>query len=468
MFPDEESSKYEISKFLGFNQFEHSQFIAPGETQSAQNMDIDNGNLSVCKGYSKCIDTPLPGGIKTLMTFHKNNADGTVRSYLLASTNDTLYYWNGLTWSAIKPGLTNGYFEYINYQKDMTDLIIMTNGDESVFKWDGSTVTSLGGSPPQFTSITLHYERLWGTGIKLNPNQVAYSAALNPEDWTESVNTGGIIELPTWDGGKCIAVTSIFDNIVIFKTRNIFKIYGTYPGEYANKAVFTSTGAIAKRSIVNAITVAFFLASDGIYAYNGSQTQLISAPIKDIIESMNDDYADKACGIFYNNKYILAIPTGSSTVNNTIIEYDTIKKSFNIKKGINVNDFVEIGTKLLFCNDDLETGNSYVYEYNSSTTFNGDSINAFWETPDTDWNTPDATKTSTYIYATFQGTGQVKVEAIFDGVSKSRIIDLPATPKVLRKRLRNKGRRIKFRFSNIDGSTFTIINPKILIDVDLD
>lgn len=468
MFQDEQSDQYNIPKFLGFNQFEHSQFLAPGETQSAQNMDIQDGNLSVCKGFSKYIGTPLASGIKTLMVFYKNNTDGTVSSYLLAATSTTLYKWDGISWVSIKTGLTSGYFEYINYQKNMTDLIIMTNGNEAVFKWDGATVTDLGGNPPKFTSLSLHYERVWGTGIKSNPNQVAYSDALNPEDWTQSVNTGGIIELPTWDGGKCIAVTSIFDNIVIFKTRNIFKIYGTYPGEYANKAVFTSTGAIAKRSIVNAVTVAFFLANDGIYAYNGSQTQLISSPIKDIMNSMNDSYADKACGVFYDNKYILAIPTGSSTVNDTLIEYDTLKQSFNVKRGINVNDFVEYEGKLLFCNDDSITGNSYVYEYGSGISFNSNVINAFWETPETDFNAPNASKTSTYIYATFQGSGQLQIDSIFDGKTKTIFIDLPSTPKVLKKRLRNKGRRFKFRFSNVNGSTFTMINPKILMDVDLD
>lgn len=468
MLQDEESLKYSISEFVGFNQAKHTQFLNPGETQSAQNMDIRDGNLSVCKGYSKYISTAIASGIKTLMPFYKNNGDGTVTSYLIAATSNALYYWNGSAWVTLKSGLTSGYFDYINYQKDMTDLIIMTNGNENILKWDGSTISDLGGSPPKFQSITLHYERVWGTGIKTNPNQVDYSKDLNPEDWTQTVNTGGLMELPTWDGGVCVAIESIFDNIVVFKQRHIFRIYGTYPGEYANKNVFTSTGAIARRSIVNAVTVAFFLSNDGIYAYNGSQTELISNPVKDVIATMNSNYADKACAVFYDNKYILAIPTGTSTVNDTIIEYDTLKQSFNIKKGINVNHFVEYKNKLLFCNDDAISGNSYVYEYNSGTNFNGTNINAYWETGETDWDAPNAVKTSTYLYATFVGTGQMKVDATFDGVTKSILIDLPTTPKILKKRIRNKGRRFKFKFSNVNGSTFTMINPKILMDVDQD
>lgn len=468
MMQDEVSQQYSIPEFVGFNQFKHSQFLNPGETQSAQNMDIRDGNLSVCSGYSKYIATPLTSGIKTLMAFYKNNTDGTVTSYLIAATSTTLYYWNGSSWVTLKTGLTSGYFDYINYQKDSTDLIIMTNGNEAVLKWDGTTIANLGGTPPKFQSITLHYERVWGTGIKTNPNQVDYSKDLNPEDWTQTTNTGGLMELPTWDGGTCIAIESIFDNIVVFKTKHIFRIYGTYPGEYQNKNVFTSVGAIARRSIVNATTVAFFLSSDGIYAYNGTQTQLISSPIKDIITTMNSNYSDKACGVFYDNKYILAIPTGNSTVNNTIIEYDTLKQSFNVKKGINVNDFIEYKDKLLFCNDDLITGNSYVYEYNSGTNFNGNNITAFWTTPEGDFNIPNANKRSTYIYATFQGAGQMQIDSVFDGKTKSIIIDLPSAPTVLRKRIRNKGRRFYFRFSNVNGSTFKIINPKILMDIDED
>ena len=467
-FVDEVSQQYEITKFIGFNQFEHSQFLQPGETQSAQNMDISDGNLSVCKGFNEYITLPIPKGIKTLMPFYKNNDDGTVTSYLLAATNDTLYYYNGSAWVFLKGGLTSGYFDFINYQKDSTDLIIMTNGNENVLKWDGTTISDLLGSPPKFQSITLHYERVWGTGIKTNPNQVDYSKDLNPEDWTQTINTGGLMELPTWDGGICIAVESIFDNIVVFKQKHIFRIYGTYPGEYQNKNVFTSTGAIARRSIVNAVTVAFFLSDSGIYAYNGSQTQLISSPIKDVIASMNSNYADKACAVFYDNKYILAIPTGNSNVNDTIIEYDTLKQSFNIKKGININHFVEYKGKLLFCNDDVVSGNSYVYQYDSDTTFNGNNIDAFWESPYNDWNAPNTTKTSTYLYATFQGSGQLQIDSIFDGVTKSITIDLPTTPKILKKRIRNKGRRFKFKFSNVNGSTFTMIGCKILMDIDTD
>jgi len=499
MAQDEVSQQYAIHRFTGYNQSSHSQFLSTGETQNAQNMDIRDGNLNTCKGYKKFVNqnqalilgSETETGIKSLMPFYTNNDDGTVSSYLLAATESAIYKLDmanyklsdGPGWQSIKTGLTNGYFEYINYQKNDTDLIIMTNGVDNVLKYDGTTVANLGGTPPKFSSLALHYERVWGTGISTEPNSVYYSDDLNPEVWTQTLTTGGLIDMPTWDGSKCIAVMSIFDNIVVFKEKNIFKIYGSYPGEYEKKTIYTSIGAIAKRSIANAVTMAFFLAEDGIYVYEGTETQLISTPIKNIIDNLTKDVIDKAVGIFHDGKYILAVPVGQdATENNTIIEYDVLNKTFNIRTGISVNSFVKYDDTLIFTNGKKrvsstftdESGNPVkiyvcdVYEYDTGTTLDGEKIEAFWGTPNTDWDAPNATKTSTYLYGTFQGEGQIKIDATFDGTTKSITIDLPSTPTVIKKRLRNKGRRFNFKFSNVDGSSFTLINPKILMDVDED
>ena len=43
---------------------------------------------------------------------------------------------------------------------------------------------------------------------------------------------------------------------------------------------------------------------------------------------MNKNYANQAVGTYYDNKYYLAIPTGDSTKNNTLIVFDVVNNSF--------------------------------------------------------------------------------------------------------------------------------------------
>ena len=303
LLQDENSSEYTIPLFMGMNQSQYNTQLNPGETIDAQNMVINNGDLEVAQGFSKYIATALPAGIKTLMVFFKNETDGKQTKTLLASTSDTIYKWSGSAWVSIKTGLTSGFFDFINYQKDMTDIIIMGNGKDATSKWDGTTFADLGGTPPKFKSITMNEERLWVVGDEQYPNTLYHTNVTDPEDWDYTVDKGAAFEdLPTWDNGVCIGVAMVMGEIVVFKTRNIFRVVQTYVGEYTHYNVFSTTGAIAERSIVNDRSLAFFLAKDGIYTYNGTSTILISEPIKDVIASMNKSYADKATGVFFDYK----------------------------------------------------------------------------------------------------------------------------------------------------------------------
>ena len=96
--------------------------------------------------------------------------------------------------------------------------------------------------------------------------------------------------------------------------------------------VFSPTGAIAERSIVDTGTLCFFLALDGIYTYNGTQGDMISQGVEKVIKNMNPAYRDKAVGVFYDSRYILAIPEGDSTENNCILEFDLLAKKLDNQK----------------------------------------------------------------------------------------------------------------------------------------
>ena len=456
---------FKINNFAGgLNQSADESLLSVNQSRDAQNVDVSSGTLKTISGYSKYIATAAPAGITRLMKFYKNNTStGAVTSYLLAATATAIYYWTGSAWSALATGLTSGDWDYLNYQISSTDVIIMGNGADVMKKWDGTTFSNLGGTPPVAKSISLHAERLWATGVKAYPNTVYYSDDLNPENWTGGEDAAGEVYLPTWDGGVCIGVSNIFSDLVIFKTNNIFRVVGTYPSVYEVKQVYSSVGAIAEKTIVSGNDRAFFLSKDGLYYYNGvSAYPLLGDMAKDVV--INPSYAKNAVSIIHKNVLYCAFPEGNSTANNAVFVYDLLNKNLMIWRGIAVTDFMEYEDKLLFTDS---TGYVYTMDDNAAT-FDGTNISAYWETPWQDLDAFRVTKTADTLYFYAKGNGIMRVDVTFDGKTKTKNVTLSPSGKLHSLSLNLEGRRFKMKFSNVSGSNFELKQPELTYEADED
>lgn len=141
------------------------------------------------------------------------------------------------------------------------------------------------------------------------------------------------------------------DKFLIFKRNSIY--YGYIPppaitnttidrGIDNSSFVQTLTnqfGCIARRSITFAGQQVFFLSDRGVYLLNntldlklvGDQKPL-SDLISDVIEDINTQYAQNACGLFFNNRYYLSIPLIDSdvapTTNNATLVYSLLNQAW--------------------------------------------------------------------------------------------------------------------------------------------
>jgi len=61
----------------------------------------------------------------------------------------------------------------------------------------------------------------------------------------------------------------------------------------------------------------------------------LSATIQATIEDINKDYAENAVAVYFDNRYFIAVPTGSSTTNNTLLIYNFINKAWESIDSIN-------------------------------------------------------------------------------------------------------------------------------------
>lgn len=485
--------EFRIPNFAGaINEAVAENLLKANEAKAAQNVSVEDGNLSLHGGVK--LYASAPGPIGSMMAFYKDSV-----GKLLVASNGNLYKYENGVFTSIASGFTSDAFDGVNF-KVTEDVIIFGNGKDNSKVYNGTTVRDLKSRrktynddgtlkgyidangvfkatedlvttlAPKSNKYELHYERIWAA----DETSVYFSTAdvngFDYEDWTapkddevEINQHGGEINVYTNDGGKIIGLKTIFDDIMIFKTKNLFKIFGNYPGNYQKVQVFSSNGAIADKSIIASNVGAFFANKDAIYLYDGSVTIPISEKIKNTWKNINKDYIQNSVAILHENKYIIAVPEGNSTTNNLIIEYDVLGKTFMFTRGFNVTDFLEFEDKLLFSSTDGK-----VYEYNSGDNFNGQPIDAYFEIGKSDLGYPEGVKEIDYMYFTGVGPGDIKITCTADGRVKEKTVTLLAAEKIYPVKINTRGRLINFKFSNVAGSKFTIKAPKVLFDLDLD
>jgi hypothetical protein len=106
----------------------------------------------------------------------------------------------------------------------------------------------------------------------------------------------------------------------------------------SNVEVTRAFGCVARKTAIDCGQYLLWLSDIGIMRMNvsdfitlKSDTRPLSDAIQDIIDTINWTYADRAVGKYWNNRAFFAIPTGSSTVNNTIIVYNFLNEAWESK-----------------------------------------------------------------------------------------------------------------------------------------
>lgn len=109
-------------------------------------------------------------------------------------------------------------------------------------------------------------------------------------------------------------------------------------------------GCVARKSVANCGPYLAWLSDIGVVRMNINQeldlqntAAPLSDPIQDIIDTINWGYAQNSVATFWNNRYYLAVPTGTSTVNNTVLVYNFLNEAWEsvdtYPAGFNVLNF---------------------------------------------------------------------------------------------------------------------------------
>ena len=233
------------------------------------------------------------------------------------------------------------------------DLLFILNGSDRTAWWDGSVYTQGNdwgnASPPTGTTAAWLRNYLFIAGRPGTEDWIYVSTNLEPKLY----DADDIVKVNTGDGQAIKHLEPYrLNELIAYKERSVYvlDITGDPPSTcttncWTIQPISKSVGLLAARSVVSLGNDQWFLSSDPIAIRSLVRTNLdkilvdnISTPIQDIFDgtgtpSLNRNMAWKAAAVLHNNKYFLAIPTGDSTVNNTVLIYDFNVKGWTIISG---------------------------------------------------------------------------------------------------------------------------------------
>ena len=140
---------------------------------------------------------------------------------------------------------------------------------------------------------------------------------------------------PTGNGQKINGLIEQLGGLPVFTENTIERLVGTDEDNFEFRNAHQEDGCISKRSAVNCKNYVVYLAFSGIYIFDGVSARAIDVAFggrlnKYIRDNINYSYAHLSCATYYDNKYLLCIPTGANTVPNITIYFDFETKSYGV------------------------------------------------------------------------------------------------------------------------------------------
>lgn len=297
----------------------------------------------------------------------------------------------------------------------LLDYMVVTNGIDAPQKYDGDTLSELGGSPPRGRFVVAHKNYLFMANAPGGSSRLYFSDVLNLESWPLL----NFIDISPNDGDYITGLLPFDDYLIIAKNRSIWVLLGSGPSDFEVRRIHDGVGCVAPRSLVTLPNFFAFVSSEGIYLSNLAEPVLVTERLKTTWAGLNSRKLDLAAGEFYDHKLRMDLPNGDSHINNIRIIFDTIRKALYLEEFTEHAScyckFTEAGKEYLLYGHANVGQVSYA---NTGTADNDQDINMVWETKWFDFgsNATEKKVKRTYLVMVPAPTDTtLKVEYIVDG-----------------------------------------------------
>lgn len=367
LFPSSKPYTISISSFdkgpsLKFDQsltnFEYARDIENFSFETGalkEGLGFENIFTSIAKPEEKqtlSADLKSVGSIEKIFYFYKYNKTKNQREDKLIFISDSLnaYYVNLYDQNKQLFALRSISFTSVpvaeRYRLNGEDVIIFSSETDNMIVWDGTNEPYKVLDAPHISSMAVHFERLFAT-VDGEKNSIWFSDDLDPTSWSVSLEEAGFIEMID-ERGALLKVVSFLDYVYIFREYGITRLsaFGDQT-QFQVSNLYVSSGKIVPESVCVCGDKIIFLASDGLYKFDGVDTVKILDNISNGFIGLDNQ---KAVSCFSNSSYFLACNFNETRGNylNTLIEIDTEKYTIkNIVKGLDFKYIKAVSTNNL-------------------------------------------------------------------------------------------------------------------------
>lgn len=163
-----------------------------------------------------------------------------------------------------------------------------------------------------------HYQRIFVLVTGDDSNKMFCSEPLEPQGFLMNSDTGLYeYESPVFTKGDDIMGMAVFGADLFFASRSSWKrLVGSSPTYWSLRPTIANAGNIAKHALQVIPQGILHVWWDGVYLFNGYQTQKITGKCDEFFKNVNWDYADTISSSYDGYQYRLFVPYGSSTTPN--------------------------------------------------------------------------------------------------------------------------------------------------------
>lgn len=145
---------YRISGFRGIDQSVAENALDPAYSPDACNMETQDGDLAVAKGYTRFLEAPVPGSGAIHRMYVWERIEGT--RFIVAAGN-ALYVYDaeGQAWVKFyeyEEEIASEAWDFQVSRIGERDYLIIANGQSQLVKWDGETASAFGSGETVYES----------------------------------------------------------------------------------------------------------------------------------------------------------------------------------------------------------------------------------------------------------------------------------------------------------------------------
>ena len=366
--------------FRGINSYLEATSLEGGQVEASENMRLEGDTASVRKGIEfKAGSVSLTySGTDQVFTSATFSDPATGSEFIAVATKDKVILWNDQNDTGIDiaypVGETVESSDNASFVQALQKLILFRGENKDPLEWDGDYTTP--------TAFTLKNNASPAAG-RIECPRTNFGAFISnrlfvpqPDDSQYTVLASDILDTDNFypaesqfrinrgTADRLIGFTPYLENqLIVFFRNSIHIINNTALTNSAGVFEITrQRGCVARKSVAASGPQYYFLSDDGVYTLQqgldpgknlgvaiskvSGEALPLTQPIHDQFKDVNYASADKACGIVFDNKYYLAVSTGSSITNNKIFVYDILNSAWSsvdsFPAGFQIDDFVTV------------------------------------------------------------------------------------------------------------------------------